>query len=206
MPQGRKHNQTGGVAADQLRSLIERIERLEEEKAGIANDIKEVFAEAKGNGFDTKTMKQIIRLRKMDQPERDEHEALLDIYKAALGMLNGTPLGESALRKLSGDKPKDGSMKDGQCGEAAADEKSAEKKPKKPGPTIDDAREMARKAASEGKPVTDNPFPARDPRRAAWDEEWCRSTGTDGMELPEAWRKTPKRQEKEEADDNEEAA
>src|ERR1700679_604912 len=99
MPQGRKHNQTGGIAAEQLRSLIERVERLEEQKADIAADIKEVFAEAKGNGFDTKTMKQIIRLRKMDHAERQEYEALLDIYKAALGMLDGTPLGEAALRK-----------------------------------------------------------------------------------------------------------
>ena len=74
------------VAADQLRSLIERVERLEEEKASIAADIKEVFAEAKGNGFDVKIMKQIIKLRKMDKSEIDEQEALLDMYLSALGM------------------------------------------------------------------------------------------------------------------------
>lgn len=77
----------GGVAGDQLRSYIERIERLEEEKAGIANDIREVFAEAKGNGFDVKTMRQVLKIRKMDHNERDEQEHMLDLYKRALGML-----------------------------------------------------------------------------------------------------------------------
>lgn len=77
---------TGGVAADQLRSFIERIERLEEEKATLANDIKEVFAEAKMNGFDTPAMRQILKLRKMDQSDRQEREAILDLYMRALGM------------------------------------------------------------------------------------------------------------------------
>ena len=77
---------TGGVAADQLRSFIERIERLDEEKAVLANDIKEVFAEAKMNGFDTPAMRQIIKLRKMDNSDRQEREAILELYMAALGM------------------------------------------------------------------------------------------------------------------------
>ena len=78
--------QTGGVAADQLRSFIERIERLDEEKAVLANDIKEVFAEAKMNGFDTPAMRQILKLRKMDNSDRQEREAILDLYMRALGM------------------------------------------------------------------------------------------------------------------------
>ncbi|MBW8910274.1 MAG: DUF2312 domain-containing protein [Mesorhizobium sp.] len=75
------------VAAGQLRALIERIERLEEEKKTIADDIKEVFAEAKGTGFDTKAIRTIIRLRKKDQAERQEEDAILDLYMAALGMV-----------------------------------------------------------------------------------------------------------------------
>ena len=75
------------VAAGQLRAFIERIERLEEEKQTIADDIKEVFAEAKGTGFDTKAMRTIIRLRKKDKAEREEEEAMLDLYMAALGMV-----------------------------------------------------------------------------------------------------------------------
>jgi uncharacterized protein (UPF0335 family) len=80
-------SQTGGVAAGQLKSLVERIERLEEEKKGIADDIRDVFAEAKGQGFDTKVMRQVIRLRKKDTAERQEEEALLDLYMHALGMV-----------------------------------------------------------------------------------------------------------------------
>jgi len=74
------------VAADQLRLFIERIERLEEEKKGTADDIKDVYAEAKANGYDTKTMRTIVRLRRMEKHARDEAEALLDTYKAALGL------------------------------------------------------------------------------------------------------------------------
>ena len=74
------------VAAGQLRAFVERVERLEEEKKTIADDIKEVFAEMKGTGFDTKAVRAIIRLRKQDQAERQEAEAILDLYKAALGM------------------------------------------------------------------------------------------------------------------------
>jgi uncharacterized protein (UPF0335 family) len=77
---------TESVAADQLKALIERIERLEEEKAGIAGDIREIYAEAKGNGFDTKAIRKIIALRKKDFSERQEEEAILDLYMQALGM------------------------------------------------------------------------------------------------------------------------
>ena len=78
--------EVGGIAGDQLRSYIERIERLEEEKAALAADIKDVFDEAKGNGFDVKIMRQILRLRKMEEDDRDELETLLEVYKRALGM------------------------------------------------------------------------------------------------------------------------
>lgn len=74
------------VAAGQLRAFIERIERLEEDKQAIADDIKEVYAEMKGSGFDTKAVRTIVRLRKKDQAERQEEEAVLDLYKTALGM------------------------------------------------------------------------------------------------------------------------
>jgi uncharacterized protein (UPF0335 family) len=74
------------VAADQLKSIIVRIERLEEEKAGIAGDIKDVYAEAKANGFDVKVLRKIISLRKRDHDERQEEEAILELYLQALGM------------------------------------------------------------------------------------------------------------------------
>ncbi len=79
----------GGVEAPKLKSYIERIERLEEDKAGIASDVRDVFAEAKSNGFDTKTMRQVLKLRKMKSNERTEAEYMLDLYKRALGMDHG---------------------------------------------------------------------------------------------------------------------
>lgn len=75
-------------AKDQLKSLVERVERLEEEKTALAGDIREVYAEAKGNGFDTKIMRKVVALRKMESHEREEQDALLDLYLSALGMAN----------------------------------------------------------------------------------------------------------------------
>ena len=76
----------GGIAADRLRSFIERIERLEEEKAALGADIREVYSEAKSGGFDSKIIRQVVRLRKLDGSDRREQEELLDLYKTALGM------------------------------------------------------------------------------------------------------------------------
>lgn len=79
-------SEDGNVAADQLRLFIERIERLEEEKKGIQDDIKDVYLESKSQGYDPKTMRQVVRLRKMEKAARQEAEALLETYKAALGL------------------------------------------------------------------------------------------------------------------------
>ena len=75
------------IARDQLKSIVERIERLEEEKAGIAEDIREVYGEAKANGFDVKILRQVVRLRKQDLTERQEQDAVRDLYLHALGMI-----------------------------------------------------------------------------------------------------------------------
>lgn len=188
----KKGHNSAAVASEHLRAFIQRIEKLEEEKAEIALLIKDVFAEAKAQGFDNKTMRQVIRLRKMTQEQRDEEEALIDIYKAALGMLSGTPLGEAAIRRLNPpkDEPEEGGSE------------TQQSPYNEPDPTtIEEARAQGKKAAEEGKPVTDNPFPARDPRRAAWDEEWCRTAGNDGMELPDAWRRSAKKKPDAKKDD-----
>lgn len=89
------------IAGDQLRSVVERIERIEEEKKAIADDIRDVYAEAKGNGFDVKALRAIIRLRKQDAAERAE--AILETCMHALGMLAGSPLGEWAISKVKAD-------------------------------------------------------------------------------------------------------
>ena len=80
---------TTAVAAGQLKSIVERVERLEEEKKAVAEQIREVYAEAKANGFDTKTLRKVVSLRKRSIEERQEEEALLDLYLHALGMLPG---------------------------------------------------------------------------------------------------------------------
>ena len=79
-------SEVGGIDSTRLNSLIERIERLEEEKKGISSDIRDIYAEAKGVGFDTKIMKAIIKLRKMNQADRDEQELLLETYRRALNV------------------------------------------------------------------------------------------------------------------------
>jgi uncharacterized protein (UPF0335 family) len=77
---------TGGIAADRLRSLVERIERLEEERKALGNDIKDIYAEAKSAGFDVKVLRQLIRVRKQEAADVEEQETLLDLYRRALGM------------------------------------------------------------------------------------------------------------------------
>jgi uncharacterized protein (UPF0335 family) len=82
-----KPQEVGGVTGQRLKAFLERVERLEEEKSALAEDIKEVFGEAKAHGFDVKTMRKVIRLRKLDADKRQEEEALLETYKAAIGMV-----------------------------------------------------------------------------------------------------------------------
>ena len=89
MPDGgavSKKTKAGPVSAERLKSFVERIEKLEEERHAIGGDIRDVYSEAKGVGYDVKTMRRIVSLRKMDAADRDEQEALLDTYKHALGM------------------------------------------------------------------------------------------------------------------------
>jgi uncharacterized protein (UPF0335 family) len=88
----------GGNASAQLKSIIDRVERLEEEKAGLASDIRDVYAEAKGNGYDVKVLRKIVQIRKMDADKRREQEAVLETYMHALGMLADLPLGQAAIK------------------------------------------------------------------------------------------------------------
>lgn len=96
-------DRVGGNSKEQLKTIIERIERLEEEKKATADDIRDVYAEAKGNGFDVKALRTIVRLRKMDADERREQEAVLETYMHALGMLADLPLGQAAIARDVGD-------------------------------------------------------------------------------------------------------
>jgi uncharacterized protein (UPF0335 family) len=172
----------GGAAADMLVDFIESIEGLEDEKRRIAEEIKGVRARAKSAGFDAKVLTQMLRERRMSHIEREEFQALCEMYRAALGMLNGTPLGEAARKRLMGKLPPKPNEPNEELASSAPDERSS-------ADDLDAARAAGRAAAREGKRIVDNPYIAGDPRRAAWDEGWCAETGTDGMEVPEAWRR-----------------
>ena len=101
MSETNKPGDVGGITAAQLRAYLERIEALEQEKAEIATAVREVFAEAKANGFETKIMRQVLKLRKLDPHDRAEQEALLELYCRAVGLV-GTPLGDYADGASSG--------------------------------------------------------------------------------------------------------
>jgi uncharacterized protein (UPF0335 family) len=175
------------MSNQRLLSLVERIERLEEERKKLADDIKDIKSEAKSAGFDVKIINQMIRERKMTDSERDEHLALAEVYRAALGMLNGTPLGDFARKRFKGD--------DEEPEERKPEKAVAKAKPPAEPPTpeqIAEARIEGGKAAEAGEKITANKYPAGDPRRAAWDEGWCAAAGSDGMEIPPAFRRKPK--------------
>lgn len=93
---------TNGVDGGHLLALIERIEKLSEEKQAIADDIKDIFSEAKGAGYDPAIMKKVIAIRKQDKSKREEQEEMIDLYLSALGQLDGTPLGAAAVSREFG--------------------------------------------------------------------------------------------------------
>ncbi|MFG1263280.1 MULTISPECIES: DUF2312 domain-containing protein [Xanthobacter] len=164
-----------------LLSYIERIERLEEEKRSIADDIKDVKAEAKSAGFDVKMITKMIALRRLTPAERRLEKELTEIYEAACGLLDGTPLGDAARERLMKEEP------------------NAEPVPAPPAHaqevmrTAEEAREEGGEAFRAGVRIIDNPYTAGDPRRAAWDEGFCAASGSDGMDIPEAWRRKSKK-------------
>ncbi len=183
------HN--SGTSGERLKSFIARIERVETEIASLQEDRKEIYAEAKGTGFDAKTIRIIVRERKISEHERRERDALLDLYKAAIGMLDGTPLGSAAIDRLKKTE-QESDDKDVADTEPQQPEKPTEK-------DVDAARKAGGVAATKGKSVTTNPYPAHDPCRAAWDEGWCAFSGSDGMDIPDAW-KPEKKTKKEEGE------
>ncbi|GAB4227915.1 MAG: hypothetical protein Kow0032_07590 [Methyloligellaceae bacterium] len=184
----------GGSAAALLSDFVHEIEELEADKQLIAQQIKAKKAAAKAAGFEIKVINQIIKERRASEAERREFQALLEMYRAALGMLDGTPLGAAARKRLMGE-PEPDPEPDAEGGEDGGGKAEA---PAAPEPALDleGARAAGRAAAREGKRIIDNPFLADDPRRAAWDEGWCAETGSDGMDIPASWRRKEKKKPK----------
>lgn len=172
-------------AVAELREFVDSFVDLAEEQQNLKDRATETAARAKARGFDVKAIKKVVKERLEDdgaKAKRIETEEIADVYRAVLGMLDGTPLGDATRERLNQDMARD-------TGEGEQAEES------KPAPTaitadaIAEAREQGRQAMRDGKLVTDNPFTARDPRRAAWDEGWCFEAGSDGMDIPEAFRR-----------------
>lgn len=180
-----------------LRSITERIIRLETEKREIAAAIKEVYDECKEEGLSPGSIRKLVR-EHFETPEakvkREEIEAITEVYKASLGMLGGTPLGEAARYRLNRHDPSEDKITQP---EAPEQETDPEPDPEQTISTADIAvaRQRGCDDALAGKKILENPFISGDPRRAAWDEGWCETSGSDGMDIPDAWKpkKNPKK-------------
>lgn len=191
---------------ERLLRHVQKLELLELEKAEAADNLKDAFKDAKSDGYDTVTLKVVLKLRKMTPEQRRERKALEAIYLAALGMLEGDPLTDEARRRLDGDpptspeEPRESEAEEQPTLPEATDEPQASPaKPQQPALALKDpeeARQEGAAAAEAGKRIYDNPFPAGDPCRAAWDEGWCAHKKSHGMDTPAAYQRRTNKTEK----------
>lgn len=197
MHQSRSHR-------ERLVSHVQNLERLEALKKLAADDFKEGLQAAKAEGFDATTLKVVLKLRKMTPLQRSERKALEAIYMAALGMLEGDPLPDEARRRLDPPaEPQDEQSSTPSETPAAPSEAAAASEvpqPTLPMKTAEEARAEGKAAAAAGYRIYDNPYPAGDPCRAAWDEGWCAQSKSNGMETPAAYRRRDAKPEKKSED------
>lgn len=191
----------GLTTRERLVQFVHRLEALEEAKNEAADDLKAGFADAKFAGFDDKTLKAILKLRKMTPGQRKEKRALEAIYLAALGMLDGDDLPDDARERLSPPPPPPdhGHAESGDdAASPSTDDASApamaagaapQQAPLLPPKDPAEARAEGAAAAEAGQRIYDNPFRAGDPCRAAWDEGWCGQRKSNGMDTPEAYQR-----------------
>lgn len=184
---------------ERLVAYVTELERLEKLKREASDLLRDAFHDAGEAGYDTKTLKVVLKLRQMTPEQRRERRALEAIYMAALGMLEGEPLTDEARRRLdpAPEPPPAPAPPAPPDADAPAPDPGAEPpvvpppppQPSLPLKTPDEARQEGADAAASGKRVYDNPYPAGDPCRAAWDEGWCSQSKSHGMETPEAYRR-----------------
>lgn len=173
---------------------IQELERLEEVKKAAAEDLKRAFERAKGEGYDTATLKVVLRLRKMTPDQRRDRRALEAIYMASLGMLDGESLPDEARRRLdeSREDVERPPERDQDELDRQAPEDAPSRTPEQPPLIVKDpeeARKEGTAAAAAGRRIYENPYPAGDPCRAAWDEGWCAQQRSHGMETPAAYQR-----------------
>lgn len=193
------------LPGDRLLMHIQDIEALEERKKEISDQISDRFKAAKAEGFDAPTMRSVIKRRKLTKPQREEIDAMLQIYEASIGGLGDTELGQAARKRLDREwtaremkrnlEKQDPEGKQDELEELidklAEDEKAG-------APTeeqIEAAKREGSIAATSGKRVTDNPYTKEGPLRAAWDMGWCQARGSDGMEIPKAFQRSKPKKE-----------
>lgn len=186
------------LPAAKLQAYIEQIEAIEVDIAALNEMRREVYGTARDEGFDTRTMRKMVKERKLEPAERRQREALRQIYRGALGMLDGTPLGDAAIAALTRKPAPDPAQDPAAPADDAAAMPEDAAPPAEPLPPPAEARAQGEAAAKDGKPVTDNPFPPATPQRAAFDEGWCHAAGSDGMDIPDAWRRPKKEEPKKE--------
>lgn len=185
-------------ARQRLAHHVRELERLVEEKTEASAALAEAFATAKTEGYDTTTLKIVLKLRKMTSSQRRERRALEAIYMAALGILDGDPLPDEARRRLSGEEdekppaPKEPDADPDADASSEPPDAGASPPPEQP-PLVakepDEARQEGAGAAAAGSRIYDNPYPAGDPCRAAWDEGWCGQKNSHGMDVPKAYQR-----------------
>lgn len=175
---------------EQLVHHVQNLERLEAEKQAAADNLRAAFSGARAAGFDPATLKVVLKLRKLTPGQRKERRALEAIYLAALGMLEGDPLPDEARRRLDEQQQPPKPTEKGAKGPIAAP-KPAPAPPQMPMNLKDpaEARQEGEKAAAAGNRIYDNPYPAGDPCRAAWDEGWCAKKKSNGMDTPAAYQR-----------------
>jgi uncharacterized protein (UPF0335 family) len=190
---------------ERLVHLIQRLESLDTDKQEAADELRDAFEGAKMLGYDTATLKVVLKLRKMTPDQRRQRRALESIYMAALGMLEGDPLTDEARRRLDGEsaaatKPSPAGKRDSGTSESSEQSDATAAPDAAPAPAVpeqqplivkdpSEARREGEEAAAAGKRVYDNPYRAGDPCRAAWDEGWCAQQKSHGMETPAAYQR-----------------
>lgn len=201
-------------ARERLVAHVHELERLDAEKQAAADAYRKAMATAKMDGFDPTTLRVVLRLRRLTPLQRKERRALEAIYLASLGMLEGDPLPDEARRRLDEQEaPPSPSPAPEETMSAARPTPTPPPLPPQP-PLVfkdpEEARQEGRDAAAAGKRIYDNPFPAGDPCRAAWDEGWCEQKKSHGMDIPAAYQrratKPPERKDDKDPGDDQEAA
>lgn len=208
----RRKNMNAGPARE-LKDYVDRIVakeiELKQTTTELKGDIDEIYQDADEKGYDAKALKIAVRRRHEfaeARAKRQETEALADLYSAAIGDLFGKPLDDLTRRRLDEQMRKPDEHHPPGEGEAQAAQNELPDDattPPEPSETPDEAKDKGKQARKDGLRIVDNPYHSSSPLRAAWDEGWCEEDGSDGMEVPQAWKRTKPPEKEKKPDDNE---